>query len=165
MNLRNTLLGLKAIAPSKLKVVSLYNDDAFVNGCSSVWRNASPTKLLTFALLCAIRNPAPGLPVAMPPRTFIGGLDALGVSGSLMDPSGMDADCLIRSVFLGHQHIPNVRTMTDAYWRHDHVDAVAIGGVKSWSAFVFVFAFVLVFAFVFAFAFSSQGSERLLSLP
>jgi len=50
-----------------------------------------------------------------------------------MDPSGMDADCLIRSVFLGHQHIPNVRTMTDAYWRHDHVDAVAIGGVKSWS--------------------------------
>jgi len=52
MNLRNTLLGLKAIAPSKLKVVSLYNDDAFVNGCSSVWRNASPTKLLTFAPLC-----------------------------------------------------------------------------------------------------------------
>eukprot|EP00798_Chlamydomonas_sp_ICE-L_P009439 gene9439-4074_t len=135
MNLRNTLLGLKAIAPSKLKVVSLYNDDAFVNGCSSVWRNASPTKLLTFAPLCAIRNPAPGLPVSMPPRTFIGGLDALGVSGSLMDPSGMDADCLIRSVFLGHQHIPNVHTMTDAYWRHDHVDAVAIGGVKSWSGF------------------------------
>eukprot|EP00798_Chlamydomonas_sp_ICE-L_P024097 gene24097-9671_t len=83
----------------------------------------------------AIRNPAPGLPVAMPPRTFIGGLDALGVSGSLMDPSRMDADCLIRSVFLGHQHIPNVRTMADAYWRHDHVDAVAIGGVKSWSGF------------------------------
>ena len=59
-------------------------------------------------------------------RCMLEGLNGLGVSGLLLSPSGNDEDCLIRSIFLGHRHLANVRAVSDAYW--NYVDP----GVKSW---------------------------------